>query len=242
MAYQQRGGGNYGNQRNSNYGGGNGSRGGFRGPSRRGGGNSNGPSNYLRSSTFVKNVILEGEDGRKEPAPLTPGVTEEIAITLTAAKVEELFTRLQDAQNDPQGDGGVRITMYCQNKTNQDTGEEFDGCSMMIVGKFPPRNQQQGNKSFGGGNRGGGGRRNYQQPDYQNNSPEGDGGGNDQGAARGGTSQRGQQSRGSQTQGSQVGGRTQNAQKSASHSEPADTGNQYDQGGADSGYSEEPGW
>lgn len=234
MAYQQRGG--YGNQRGGNRGGNYGNRGGFRGGSRGGNRGGNAPSNYLRSSTFVKNVILEGENGKREPAPLEPGVTEEIAITLTAAKVEELKQRIEDAENDPNGDGGIRITMYCQNKVNQETGEEFDGASMMIVGKFPPRNQ--------GGNRGGSfkgrggnqGRRNYQQDDGGDE-------GNDQETANEDTEQSSRTSRGSRTQGSKKGGRTQNAQKNASHSDESDESYAGRTGkDTDSSYSEEPGW
>lgn len=169
MAFQNNRGG-YAGDRNSGR-----NSGGFNGNS---GGGNKGPSNYLRSSTFVKSLIYDNEaqEGQKpprEPSPLTPGVTEEIAVTLTAAKVDELFKRLTNAVNDPQGDGGIRITLYCQHKTNKDTGEEFDGASMMIVGKFPPKNQQQGGRgSFGGGQGRGG---NNGRRDYGNQGGQGNG-------------------------------------------------------------------
>ncbi len=219
MAFQNNRGGYAGNRTS---GGGRGSSNG-----NRGGGNK-GPSNYLRSSTFVKSLIYDSEaaEGQKPPreaAPLTPGVTEEIAITLTAAKVEELYERVANAVNDPQGDGGIRITLYCQHKTNQDTGEEFDGASLMIVGKFPPKNQQQGGRgSFNGGGQGRGG--NNGRRDYGNQGGGQQAQGN--GHANSGTQQSGQTDRGNQTQDSHLAGRTQTVQKDASPS------NNYD----------EPGW
>ncbi len=152
-----RGGGNYGGGRNS---------GGF-GGGRRGG--NNGRSNpadhkYVRSSSFTKHIVEDFKKVGQEPAPkfaapLEPGITEEISISLTADKTQDFIQRLQNAVNDSQGDGGVRLTMYCQHKVNPDTNEEFDGASILIVGKFPPRD---GGGRSGRGNQGGrSGRRDY---------------------------------------------------------------------------------
>ncbi len=171
MAYQQRG--NYGNQRGNSRGNGNG------GGNNRGGGQNRAPNVYLRSSTFIRKLKFENKaefdayiddtiaalndlqfDPKGVEFPLAPMGSEELAFTYTGQKVEDLQGMIQDAVNDPQGDGGIRITTYLQHKTNQDTGEEFDGASTMIVGKFPPRNQQKG----GGGSfkgKGNTGRRDY---------------------------------------------------------------------------------
>lgn len=225
MAYQQNGqrGGYAGRGGNSNNRGGSNGGGGYNRGGQNRGGNNGGSDRYLRSSSFVKNIILEAENGRKEPAPMEPGVTEEIAFTLTAQKADEFIKKIQDAQNDPQGDGGIRVTMYAQAKVNKDTGEEFDGLQLMVVGKFPPRNQQQ--QRGGSFNRGG----NNGRRDYGNS----DGGQQGNGNANGGTQQSGAADRGNQTRDSQQGGRTQDAQQNASHSSGAQGGgNNYD----------EPGW
>lgn len=202
MAYNNRGG--YGNRQGGGYQNnrGGGRSGGFnRGGGNRGGSRGGDDFKYVRSSFFSKHLIFEAEKPADGPAPreektLEPGVTEEITLTLSPQKTEQLMKKLQDAINDQAGDGGVRMTMYCQHKINQQDNSEFDGASILVVAKFPPKNQ-----NGYGGQKGGNGRRDY--PDRANS----------------GTGQSGQQSRGSQTQDSQRGGYTQNATNSASHSD-----------------------
>lgn len=196
----------YGNNNSrGGYGNRQGGGGGFRGGSNRSGGfnrggNGGGDSGkYLRSSSFTK-TIIDDKSNNKERVNLEIGLTEEVAISLTADKAQDLLKRVQDAINDQQGDGGVRITLYCQHKTNKDTGEEFDGASLLIVGKFPPKDVGQNRGGFNG-SRGGNGRRDY--PDQ---------------AASSDTQSRGQTSRGDQTQDSRSDGNTNNATKGASPS------------------------
>ncbi len=220
MAYQNNNRGGYGNQRQGGYQNSRGSGGGFRGGNG-GGGNRGGDTHkYLRSSSFTKTIILDGENGKKERVNLEHGITEEIAVSLTADKAQDFIKRIQDAINDQQGDGGIRMTLYCQHKVNQDTQEEFDGASILLVGKFPPKDGGQKRGGFSGGQRGNG-RREY--PDNANS----------------GTQQSGQTSRGSQTQGSQQGGNTQNAPRDVSPSETV--ANDQRQDSAD-GYTEQSGW
>jgi hypothetical protein len=163
MAYNNNRGG-YGNRQGGRSQNG-GSRGGFGGRSGggRSGGNARGGDDfkYVRSSFFDKHLIFEAEKPADGPAPrekkeLEPGVTEEITITLSPQKTEQLMKKLQDAINDQAGDGGVRMTMYCQHKINQQDNSEFDGASILVVAKFPPKNQNgyQGQK-------GGTGRKDY---------------------------------------------------------------------------------
>lgn len=257
MAFSNRRGG-YGNSRGGNRGGSNGNRGGFRGGNR-GGNRGGGGASYLRSSTFIRKLkfenaqemeafidetieILEGleYDPKGVDFPLPEVGSEELAMTYTSQKVQDLKDMIEDAENDPQGDGGIRVTTYIQHKVNQDTGEEFDGASSMIVGKFPPRNQQRGggrNSSFKGR---GGGRRDYGQNDDQGGDE-----GNEQETANEDTKQSGRRSRGSRTQDSQKGGRTRGAAKNASHSEESDE-SYADRTGKDTdkqeGNYDEPNW
>lgn len=126
------------------------------------------PSRYVNSSSFVKNLLFDGENGapgEKQQVHLEPGITEEISISLTAEKVKDFFEKLDAAVADPQGDGGLRITLYCSHKVNKESGEEFDGASITVVGKFPSKNNFKKGGSFSGNsNRGGGnGRRDYPQ-------------------------------------------------------------------------------
>lgn len=164
MAYQNNNRGGYGNRQGGGYQGnrGGGNRGGFGGGNRNrgnaGGGND---FKYVRSSFFSKHLIFEAEKQGDQPAPreekaLEPGVTEEIAITLSPQKTQDLLEKLQAAVNDQAGDGGVRMTMYCQHKINQQDNSEFDGASILVVAKFPPKNQ-----NGYGGQQGGNGRKEY---------------------------------------------------------------------------------
>jgi hypothetical protein len=168
MAYNNNQRGGYGNRqggRSQNYGNRGGNRGGF-GGGRNGGGNNRGSGGgddfkYVRSSFFSKHLIFEAEKQGNEPAPreekaLEPGITEEITLTLSPQKTEMLMKKLQDAINDQAGDGGVRMTMYCQHKINQQDNSEFDGASILVVAKFPPKNQN----GFGG-QKGGSGRKDF---------------------------------------------------------------------------------
>lgn len=123
------------------------------------------PSRYVYSSSFVKTIIyeseVEGVPPEKEQVKLEKGITEEIAFTLTADKVDDFITKFKAALDDPQGDGGVRITMYCGPKTNKETGELFDSASITIVGKFA---NKKGNFGKGGSfSKGNNGRRDYPQ-------------------------------------------------------------------------------
>lgn len=217
MAYQNnnnRGG--YGNQKSGSYqntrGGGSFNRSG----GQRGGNNGGDSHKYLRSSSFTKTIILDGENGKRERVNLEHGITEEIAVSMTAEKAQDFVKRIQDAINDQQGDGGIRMTMYCQHKVNQDTQEEFDGASILLVGKFPPKDGGQRRGGFSGGQQRGNGRRDY--PDQGSGHMENQQNGNYQ-DANSGTQQSGQTNRGNQTQGSQQAGPTQSAQKAASPSE-----------------------
>jgi phosphotransferase system HPr-like phosphotransfer protein len=197
------------------YGGGNRSYGGGGGNFR--GGNRGDDGKYVKSSSFVwdhvEDTEAKGQDKVKIPYSVTPGQGEEISVSLTAAKAQQLLEKIQDAIGDQQGDGGIRMTLYVQHKVNKETNEEFDGASILVVGKFPARN--------GGGNRGGGyggnsrnGRRDY--PDNRGN-------------ANGDTQQYGNrdstQGNGTQNQSNN----SQNAMNDASHSD-------------DQQYSEKPGW
>lgn len=230
--------------------------------------NSQAVSNYIRSSAFTKKYVYDS-DGHKEDAVLEFGVTEEVAITLTADKVAELKQKITAAENDQQGDGGIRVVLYLAHKTNKQTGEEFDGASMLVTCKFPPNsngNNNGGAFTRGGGNRGGsGGRRDYPSqnsggqrqtqgqhgganaPSNNQNSGHDDrpanSQGNGQGSAKQGTRQSGQNTSGQST-GATTGGRgghTQNAQNDASHFEQ---NNMQEQPAKDvqTGYSQEPGW
>lgn len=209
MAYNNRGG--YGNRQGGGYqnnrGGGRSGGGGYnRGGNGGGrGGNRGGEDfKYVRSSFFSKHLIFEAEKqgdapAPREEAPLQPGVTEEITLTLSPQKTEQLMEKLQNAINDQAGDGGVRITMYAQHKINQQDNSEFDGASLLVVAKFPPKNQ-----NGYGGQRGGNGRRDY--PDRDANSGTRGSGQNTSGRSTGGTT-------------GDRGGHTQNAQNGASHSD-----------------------
>lgn len=172
MAYNNNRGG-YGNRQGGGYQNnrGGGRSGGFsRGGGNRGGNRGGDDFKYVRSSFFDKHLIFEAEKNGNEPAPrekkeLEPGVTEEITITLSPQKTEQLMKKLQDAINDQAGDGGVRMTMYCQHKINQQDNSEFDGASILVVAKFPPKNQNgyQGQK-------GGSGRKDYPDREQQQGS------------------------------------------------------------------------
>lgn len=125
-----------------------------------------GPANYLRSSSLTKTLHFNNEiddqtgKPRKERTEFSDEVTEEISITLTAQKAQDLINRIVAAQNDQSGTGGVRISMYCRKSQNQSTGEVFDGMGILIYAQKPPQNGQGG--SFQGrGNFRGGGRRSY---------------------------------------------------------------------------------
>lgn len=178
MGYGNRG--NYGRGQGggrSNYS----NRGGGRGGYNRGGGNrSGGGSNdggddfkYVRSSYLSKFLIFEAEarEGEKPPREqqsIEPGVTEEVTIVLAPQKTEALMRKIQDAQNDPDGDGGIVLKAYLQHKINRNDNSEYDGASILVLGKFPPRggNGHSGNSSRGNGGRNG--RRDY--PERQEDS------------------------------------------------------------------------
>lgn len=133
-------------------------------------GNNRGPANYLRSSSLVKTYHMNQEidpqtsKPRKEKAEYDPDITEEISITLTAEKSQDLINRIVAAQRDESGTGGIRISMYCRRSQNQTTGEVFDGMGILIYAQKPPQNGFQGGGRFQGQGRGnfnGGGNRNY---------------------------------------------------------------------------------
>lgn len=222
-----RGGGSYGGGRGGYNRGGGGYRGGNRGGNSYGGGQSGGgrgpvDHKYVRSSAFTKTLVFDGENGRKEKIGLEPGITEEIAVAFTREKTQELMQKLNDAINDQQGDGGVRITLYCQHKNNPNTGEEFDGASLLIVGKFPPR---EGGYQGGNGRQG---RRDYPDQNYQ-------GQGNQQGYQNngGGAPAGNGQDQSGQTNTASNRGQDQQSANGASHS---------DQGSEDGQYNQNPGW
>jgi len=143
-----------------------------------------GPANYLRSSSLVKTYHMNEEidpqtnKPRKERAEYDPNITEEISITLTYEKAQDLINRIVAATQDQSGTGGVRISMYCRRSQNQQTGEVFDGMGILIYAQKPPQNGFQQGGRFQGQGRGnfqGGGRRSYPprqaqgggQPQYQ---------------------------------------------------------------------------
>lgn len=184
--------------------------------------NQRGPANYLRTSSLVKTLHFNEEPDqqtgkpRKERQEFQFDVTEEVSFTLTFEKTQDLMNRLVAAQNDPQGTGGVRISMYCRRNNNQNSGEEFDGAGILVYAQKPPRNNYGRQPGFQGG---GGGRRSY--PPRQQNQ-----------GAQGGTQQRGGYSQQQRPHGGQNGA-GQNAQRTASPSRPpqqqAPQGNQYTQ-------------
>lgn len=145
--YQGNRGGNRGNGGGGNY------RGGNRSNYNSSNGNSGGDQKYVRSSSFVKET--EYQDGFKEKLQLPEGVTEKISMSFTADKAAQLIAKIQAAVNQPDGDGGIRITMYCQHKVPE-RGPSYDSANIMVVGKYPPKN---------GGSFNGGGRRDY--PEHQ---------------------------------------------------------------------------
>lgn len=122
---------------------------------RRGGGGRRGgkskSDNYVYSSSFVKSIDT-GRGAKK--VNLEEDVTEIFAFSLTEEKAEQFLKKFQEAMDSRDGDGGVRITAYCNAKENDKTGEIFDSASILIVGKYPANNK-----------RGGGGRRSYRDED-----------------------------------------------------------------------------
>lgn len=124
------------------------------GGNRRGGGRRGGKSksdNYVYSSSFTKSVD-SGRGAKK--VHLEEDVTEIFAFSLTEEKAEQFLKKFQDAMDSRDGDGGVRITAYCNAKENDKTGEVFDSASILIVGKYPSNQQRKG-----------GGRRSYKDDD-----------------------------------------------------------------------------
>lgn len=138
------------------------------------------PSRYVNSSSFTKTILYdrgEGVPSDREQVHMEEGITEEISFSFTTEKTQDLIEKIKAALDDPQGDGGLRFTLYCNSKTNKEKGEKFDSLALAVVGKFPSKNnfKKGGSFSGGGSNRGGGnGRRDYP---TQNN----DGGSNSQG-------------------------------------------------------------
>jgi hypothetical protein len=160
---------------------------------------------YVRASFFAKHLIFEseardGERAPREPKAIEPGVTEEVKIVLNAERTQQLIQKLNDAISDPQGDGGVVLTAYLQHRINRQDNSEFDGASLMVLSKFPSKN----NGSQGGRGNGGNGRKEY--PSRNANS----------GTQQGGQTQYGRSTE--HTTGDR-GGNTHNAQSAASHSD-----------------------
>lgn len=131
------------------------------------------PSRYVSSSSFTKTILYdrgEGVPSDREQVHMEEGITEEISFSFTVEKTQDLIEKIKAALDDPQGDGGLRFTLYCNSKTNKEKGEKFDSLALAVVGKFPSKNNFKKNSSFSGGgsNRGGGnGRRDY--PSQQGN-------------------------------------------------------------------------
>lgn len=122
-----------------------------------------GPS-YVRSSSLKKTLHYETQQdpqtGKpiKQPQELDQDVTEELSITLTAPKANDLINQIDAAMKDQEGTGGVRITLYCKRILNPNTNELFDGANILI------KPQRPGNRGGGFQRRGsfrGGGRRQY---------------------------------------------------------------------------------
>ena len=115
-----------------------------------------GPANYLRSSSLTKtlhhNDQIDPDTGksRKERMAFSPEVTEEVSITLSHEKTQDLINRLVSAQSDRSGNGGVRISMYCRQSVNRSTQEIFDGAGILVYATKPPQ-FSNGGGSFRGG-------------------------------------------------------------------------------------------
>lgn len=210
-----------------------------RGGGNRRGGNRGGKgksgAEYIYSSSLTLNLMDDGEKVKVgmadaindlNDANKTEAESLELAISLTRDKADRFIELLQAAQEDPEGDGGIRLQMYLKEGENPDTGEVFDSGSIMVMGKFPPKNGRGGNRR----GKGGGGRRDY---DDKEESPRGrktartrSGDDDDQEEenedVNEDTNKRGRASRGDRTPDSSKGGRGKTATKRASRAEEED--------------------
>lgn len=241
MAYNR---GNGGNQRNSG-----GQNGGNRGGNRGGRSGGRGQLNYIYAANFTKDLKFETQnefdawlneqyamlDSLKfEPkmrVHLSFDATEELSINIAPKDIDSFFQEAEKASGDNQGDGGLRMVLYSSRRSNQSTGEEYDGASVVFMPKFNNQNKGggKGRGSFGGG-RGNNGRRDY--PD-QNSGGQDQGNGQEQSSrgagnrtTNGSQEQRqsrtnSQQERGGQTRGGSRGGQ-QEQQETTSHSNQQD--------------------
>jgi hypothetical protein len=114
-------------------------------------------ADYLRASSVTKTIHSNTED-KKERVEYSFDETEEVSLTLTHEKANDLISRLQAAMEDESGTGGVRISMYGKRSKNKTTGEVFDGLGLLIYAQKPPQ-EGRGRGSFNSNK--GGGRRSY---------------------------------------------------------------------------------